>query len=170
MPTGISAINALVSVPELPQPSSSCPVVNLLFYAGTFSLYWITRDSSCSFMFPFWSSPLDIEHENPGASTGSKELMWSAVSIIGEERWLYTLWKQTQTTAGENGHQESHQKGMPGHAGWWFVVYFVPAWQIMKVVSQNITDQSPRIRRETFKHLKWIFEHDQSHSKLLRWG
>lgn len=39
-----------------------------------------------------------------------------------------------------------------GHAwaaGWWFLVYFVPAWQIMKVVSQNITDQSPGIRRET---------------------
>lgn len=76
---------------------------------------------------------------------GNKALVWRTVSSIGEERCLGTLCKQTQTTAGENGYQEGHQKGC------WLVVpgLLVPAWQIMKVVSQNITDQSPRIRRET---------------------
>lgn len=154
MPTGISAWNTHVSVPELPQPSLSCHTVDhgystLEHLAASLENLLLLQFDVCSLDQPF-----RYRGWKPRNKCGKQVAKLDYSRHRGRNRPQQTLKPNTKPQQEpSDGRQEGHQEDMHGHAWWWLTVDFVLTWQIMNAVSQDITDQSPRITRETSRNL-----------------
>lgn len=136
-------------VPELCQPSSSCHMVDHC-YSTLEHLAASLENLPLKFYVCSLNQPFRYRVWKPRNICRKQVAKLDYSQRRGRNRPQQTLKPNTKLQQEPSGgSQEGHQKDMHGHAWWWLKVDFVLSWQIMNAVSQDITDQSPRITRGT---------------------